>query len=246
MLLTKMRPEFCLGCAPGYHEAPAQSASSLLRLLLSSGVNTAHQLLAKHSSFPTRNITRRYKFRENRSWLISRKTRLLWALLLLLLFSFLCLCVCVFYSPRGLGYRKLIQRFSRPGGRHKSHRSALDAPQHSSDARTLSPKHTSCYLLYSLLSAVSYKQQRPIHSGSRTCTEESSGAKRRTRKHDGDDSTHHSLLPPPLPRELTTTKWAKAGGLGRTAATETPLVLQGASATRLGHLSSSRGRARRD
>ena len=49
----------------------------------------------------------------------------------------------------------------------------------------------------------------------------------------GDDSTHHSLLPPPLPRELTTTKWAKAGGLGRTAATETPLVLQGASATRL-------------
>ena len=100
MLLTKMRPEFCLGCAPGYHEAPAQSASSLLRLLLSSGVNTAHQLLAKHSSFPTRNITRRYKFRENRSWLISRKTRLLWALLLLLLFSFLCLCVCLLFSPR--------------------------------------------------------------------------------------------------------------------------------------------------
>ena len=81
--------------------------------------------------------------------------------------------------------------------------------------------------------SVSYKQQRPIHSGSRTCTVESSGAKRLTRKHDGDDNTHHSLLPPPIPRELTTAKWAKAGGLGRTAATETPLVLQGASATRL-------------
>ena len=140
--------------------------------------------------------------------------------------------VCLLFSPR-IRVKKDYSTLSRPGGRHKSHRSALDAPQHSSDAWTLSPKHTSCYLLYSLLSA-----QSAISNSARSTLAAEPALWKALAPKDSRGSTTATTT--------HTTRSYHHQYQGNSRQRNGQRLVDSGGRQRLRHLSSSRERARRD